>query len=65
MADQGEYFWCLKHHAVEGAGECRAADHLGPYPTPQAAAEALDTVAARNAAWDNDQRFNDDDDGDD
>ena len=44
MAEQDEYFWCLKHHAVEGADECKAADHLGPYPTPQAAAEALDTV---------------------
>ena len=49
MADKTEYFWCLKHHTVETADDCKAADHLGPYPSPQSAAEALDTVAARES----------------
>lgn len=30
MADKTEYFWCLKHHTVETADDCKAADHLGP-----------------------------------
>lgn len=64
MADKTEYFWCLKHHTVETADGCKAADHLGPYPSPQSAAEALDTVAARNDFWENDPRFNDEEDDD-
>ena len=63
MADKTEYFWCLKHHTVETADDCKAADHLGPYPSPQSAAEALDT-AARNDFWENDPRFNDEEDDD-
>ena len=27
------YFYCLKHHAVEGEEGCRAKDRLGPYDT--------------------------------
>lgn len=62
MADQ--YFWCLTHHTVEEANGCRAGDHLGPYPTREAAQNALETAAERNDAWDNDPRFNDDEDDD-
>lgn len=46
-----QWFWCLDHRAVEGPGGCRAADRLGPYPTREEAARALDTVARRNASW--------------
>jgi len=46
-----EYFYCLKHHAVEGRKGCRAADRLGPYPTEAEAARALEKVAERNEAW--------------
>ena len=31
MSDE-QWFYCLKHHTVEGADGCRAADRLGPYP---------------------------------
>lgn len=54
-----EYWYCLKHQTVEPRAGCRNADRLGPYPTAEAAARALETVAERNQAWDNDPRWND------
>lgn len=54
------YFFCLKHHAVEGEDGCRAKDRLGPYETEAEAARALDKVEERNEAWDNDPNWNDD-----
>lgn len=60
-----EYWYCLKHHAVEGEHGCRNADRLGPYPTAAAAAGALDKVEERNEAWENDPNWNDDLDEDD
>lgn len=54
-----EFWYCLKHHEVEGQQGCRNADRLGPYPTADAAAHALDRVAERNDDWDNDPRWND------
>ena len=32
MAD-GEWYWCLKHHAVEPYDGCRSEERLGPYAT--------------------------------
>jgi hypothetical protein len=58
MADR--YYYCLKHHEVEGAEGCPAADRLGPYATREEAARALEIVKERNEAWDNDPRWNDD-----
>ena len=55
-----QFFFCLKHHTVEGAEGCKAKDRLGPYPSHDAAAHALDTVAERNEEWDNDPDWNDD-----
>lgn len=46
------YFWCTDHHAVEGEQGCRAEVRLGPYPTQEAAARALQSVAERNALLD-------------
>ena len=60
-----EYWYCLKHHAVEGRAGCKAADRLGPYATAAEAAQALDRVAERNETWDNDPRWNDDEDDED
>ena len=48
----GEYWFCLKHHRVEGRGGCRNADRLGPYPDEATAARALEIVEERNKAWD-------------
>ena len=55
-----EYWYCLKHHAVEGTDGCRNADRLGPYDTAAEAARALETVEERNEAWENDPDWNDD-----
>ena len=51
MAD-GEWYWCLKHHAVEPYEGCKAEDRLGTYSTRDEAEGALDTVQRRNEEWD-------------
>jgi hypothetical protein len=54
-------FWfCLKHHAVEGEHGCPAKDRLGPYETEAEAARALEIAAERTEAWDSDPNWNDD-----
>lgn len=61
MSDTEQEFWfCLTHHTVEGEEGCRNADRLGPYPTREQAARALDIVEERNEAWDHDPKWNDD-----
>ncbi len=57
---ENEYWFCLTHHAVEGTDGCKNADRLGPYPSAEEASRALDKVAERNEAWDNDPDWNDD-----
>ncbi len=47
-----QWYWCLKHNAVEPRGGCRDADRMGPYPTPEAARNWREKVAERNEAWD-------------
>ncbi len=53
------YFFCLKHHTVEGEEGCRAKNRLGPYETEAEASRALDKVAERNEEWDEDPKWND------
>ncbi len=61
MSDtEQEYWFCLTHHAVEGEEGCRNQDRLGPYPTREQAARALDIVAERNEEWEKDPAWNDD-----
>ncbi|MEP6666517.1 MAG: hypothetical protein ABJA81_08735 [Nocardioidaceae bacterium] len=55
-----KFYFCLKHHAVEGQDGCTASDRLGPYPTREAAEHALEKVQERNEEWDNDPAWNDD-----
>ncbi|WP_040163156.1 hypothetical protein [Nigerium massiliense] len=64
MMAEGQWYYCLKHHAVEPFEACRSEDRLGPYPTREEAAHALEKVQERNEEWDNDPRFNDDEDDD-
>ncbi|WP_347347355.1 hypothetical protein [Nigerium sp.] len=59
-----EWYYCLKHHAVEARDGCKAEDRLGPYATREEASHALEKVAERNEEWDNDPRYHDDDEGD-
>jgi hypothetical protein len=57
MAQQ--YWFCLKHHAVEGEDGCRNQDRLGPYGSAEEAAHALERVEQRNEEWDSDPAWND------
>jgi hypothetical protein len=61
MSDDGQYWFCLKHHTVEGVDGCRSQDRLGPYATADEASHALDKVAERNQDWDNDPKWSDQD----
>jgi hypothetical protein len=49
---QTSWWWCLKHDRVEGDDGCSFTDRLGPYPTPEAAANWKEQFAERNARWD-------------
>jgi hypothetical protein len=62
---QGEWYYCLDHHAVEPYEACKSESRLGPYATPADAANALQRVAQRNDDWENDPRYKDDDEDDD
>ena len=57
---ENEYWFCLKHHTVEGRDGCKNADRLGPYPSSEEASRALEKVQERNEEWDNDPKWNDD-----
>jgi hypothetical protein len=51
--EQGKWWYCLKHHRAEDdSTDCAGKDLLGPYPTREAAARALETVKRRNEEWD-------------
>ena len=58
--DENQWYWCLKHTAVEPWDGCRSEDRLGPYATRDEAGRALETVQQRNEQWDRE----DDDDPD-
>lgn len=55
-----EWYYCLEHRTVEPREGCRTTTRLGPYPTREEAANALETVQRRNQAWDNDPDWADD-----
>lgn len=46
-----QWFYCLKHHTVEGPVGCRAKDRIGPFPTREEAEHALEKVRERNEEW--------------
>lgn len=48
----GKFWFCLDHHRIETSEEIHGSNKLGPYPTEDAAAHALETVAERNKAYD-------------
>ncbi|MDH2424643.1 hypothetical protein [Sphaerisporangium sp. TRM90804] len=58
----GDQWWyCLKHMAVEPDKGCPNKDRLGPYATRDEAAAALQTAAARNKTWqESDKQWDDD-----
>ena len=57
----GRYYWSLNDNRVVTEEDgVKAADRLGPYDSAEEAARALETVAARNEAWDEEDRKHDD-----
>ena len=60
MAD-GEWWYDLRtKSAVQDTKAGKITDRLGPYASREEAEQALDKVAERNEAFDNDPRWNDD-----
>jgi hypothetical protein len=57
-----KYFYCVKHHAVEGPDGCGPIDRLGPYDTEEEASHALEKAQQRNEDWDNDPKWDDKED---
>lgn len=56
MSDDGGFYYCLKHKAVEPKAGCRGEDRLGPYTSKAEAERALDKVAERNEEWEAEDR---------
>ena len=54
-----EFWYCVKHHRVEGKDGCKNADRLGPYDSEAEASRALEKTQERNAKWDEDPKWND------
>jgi hypothetical protein len=50
--EDGSYWYCLKHHRVEGRSGCKAADRAGPFATEAEAANALQLIEERNKRYD-------------
>lgn len=48
----GRFWFCLEHRRVETGEQTHGSNHLGPFPTEEAAAHALETVAERNRVYD-------------
>ncbi|MFT3862023.1 hypothetical protein [Micropruina sp.] len=58
-----QWYWCLRHNAIEPYAGCKAEDRLGPYATRDEAGLALEIVRLRNERWDrDDEQFGDDPD---
>ena len=60
MADDQWWFDLKTKSAVQDTKVGRSVDRLGPYRTREEAEHALERVAERNEAYDNDPRWNDD-----
>jgi hypothetical protein len=52
MDTEQRWYYCLRHRTVEPDDGCPAKDRLGPYPTREEAARALEKVRERNKEWD-------------
>ena len=53
MDNEKRWWYSLTRHTVEDDdGPTPGKDRLGPFPTPEAAARALETVQRRNEEWD-------------
>lgn len=59
-----EWYYCIEHETVEPRLGCRITTRIGPFPTREEAAKALERVAERNEDWDSDPAWNDDEGND-
>ncbi|MET0694527.1 MAG: SPOR domain-containing protein [Propionibacteriaceae bacterium] len=58
---EGQWWYNTATKAVESDDAAsKAVDRLGPYATREEAEHAMEKVAERNEAWDNDPKWNDD-----
>lgn len=48
----GEYWYCMEHRRVEKYEDTDSANRIGPFPTEDAAAHALETIHEREKAYD-------------
>jgi hypothetical protein len=57
MADEeGTYWYCMKHHRVEGYHGCPNSDRIGPFATEVEAEHALETIAARERKYEAEEK---------
>lgn len=62
MTPNGEFYYNVSTGQVEEGKQSHGTQLMGPYPTREAAARALDTAKARNEEWDaEDEEWNDED----
>jgi len=54
------WYYCLDHKTVEPYDGCRDEVRIGPFPTREEAAKALEIVERRNREWDNDPEWSED-----
>jgi hypothetical protein len=50
-APSDKFWFCIEHHRVETSEQIHGSNKLGPYPTEDAAAHALETAAERTKAY--------------
>jgi hypothetical protein len=48
----GEFWFCMKHRRVEKLEDTDSANRIGPFPTEEQAAHALETIHEREKAYD-------------
>lgn len=51
MADEGQWYFCLKHMRVEHGPGCPDKVRMGPYATEAEAKNAIEHARERNEAW--------------
>lgn len=63
MSDQDDQWWfCLRHQKVEQGTGCANSERMGPYATSQDAEASLRLAAERTEQWENDPKWNDEED---
>ena len=60
MPGSDQWWFCLRHSAVEEGVVCPGSERMGPYSSAQEAGAALSQAAERTERWDNDPVWNDD-----